>query len=134
MSIEQKCAAVATFRVALQWRFSFVFFVLLLLLTRVRPQWPVTVSLQRLRGLPRGLLPSDDRSSFVEEHPVVLRKFRFQKSRKRFGNLITVERRPYSPGGGVDKGPICGPVSSDHTAAIQQGDTALCDRLGSCTQ
>jgi hypothetical protein len=28
-------------------------------LTRSRPQWPVAVSLQRLRGLPRDLLPLD---------------------------------------------------------------------------
>jgi hypothetical protein len=29
----------------------------LFFLTRIRPQWPVTVSLQSLRGLPRDLLP-----------------------------------------------------------------------------
>jgi hypothetical protein len=32
--------------------FFFLFF-----LTRIRSQWPVTVSLQRLRGLPRDILP-----------------------------------------------------------------------------
>jgi hypothetical protein len=36
-----------------QYKFNNVFF---LFLTRIRPQWPVTVSLRRLRGLPMDLL------------------------------------------------------------------------------
>jgi hypothetical protein len=38
-------------------RRSVFFFFFHLLLTFIRPQWPVTVSLKRLRGLPRVLLP-----------------------------------------------------------------------------
>jgi hypothetical protein len=37
------------------------------LLKRIKPQWPVRVSLQRLGGLPRIFCLSDDRSLFVEE-------------------------------------------------------------------
>jgi hypothetical protein len=37
--------------------FSLQEYLVFFFLTRIRPQWPVTVSLQRLRGLPRDILP-----------------------------------------------------------------------------
>jgi hypothetical protein len=36
------------------------------LLTRIMPQWPVTVSLQRLRGLPRDFCLSDDDEGVIK--------------------------------------------------------------------
>jgi hypothetical protein len=47
---------------------SVVLFFLFFFLTRIRPQWPITVSVQRLRCLQGIFCLSDDRSSCVEEY------------------------------------------------------------------